>query len=125
MGYETKLIIGKKSETRYGSEPSNYFSVYAEVNLCKCGKCNLLDREYGFSNGKPLVYWYADDGNTRMTKDRYDSMPIPIPIEDVIKALKKDIKEGSYRRFHWALSLLLTMRETNEGEELSVLFFGY
>jgi len=126
MGYETELLVGRDTGDSYSSE-GQYFMVYAHVDMCKLGMTAVLDLPW--VNKTPEVkkwYWYAPtgDGNTIITEDRYGDMPRPVPIADVITALKEDLVNSDYRRLKWALALLESMEE-NSGEELSVLLWGY
>ena len=88
MGYETELIVGKQSTL--DMDEGIYFSVYATIDMCKCGYESALynlDWKYTPDDGKP-VYSYAPtgDGNTTVNEDRYGDIPKPIPIKDVILA---------------------------------------
>ena len=126
MGYETKLIVGVNSKSAFATEPCSWFSVYAMIDLCYCGHAsNIAKIDYRHKGKNPLVYWFADDGNTRITEDLYGNMSKLIPIKEVIKALEKDTKISSYRRFTWALNLLKSMDKKDEIENLEVVFFGH
>jgi len=125
MGYETKLLIGKETNQAY--DESTWFQIYAMVDLCKPGydsEIFKIDSE----NKTPDVkqwYWYAPTGddNIGVTEDRYGAKPKPVPLTDVIHALRLDMQGDDYRRFKWAMALLESMADDNE--ELSVLFYGY
>lgn len=154
MGYETKLIIGTASTerdevetlepiTENGESYSPYkkdsngnlvltgrkeiwFDVYVEINLCKCGYTSNI-RNIKSDNRDKNKFWffYGSDGNTKITKDRYDDIFKPVDIEEVINALEKDAKSSDYRRFKWALSLLKSMKESRGGDDLKVILYGY
>ena len=103
-----------------------WFNIYALIDLCKCGHdSNISNLDFSHKGNKPLVFWYDSDGNTKITKDKYDNMPKPLLIQTVIEVLEKDIKVDKYRRFKWALSLLKEMYKERGREKLEVLFFGH
>jgi len=126
MGYETQLLIGKDTGMEF--QGATWFQIYATVDMCKLGNSELFN--LGWVNKTPdkkMWNWYAPtgDGDTQFTEDRYGDRPRPVPLEDVVNALRADIrKDGNYRRLHWALALLENM-QANAGEDLSVLMWGY
>ena len=158
MGYEIKLYIGKTHSDREEiardmSKPyedgsgfeyqkdtkgeyiktgriEKYFSIYAMVDLCKCGydsktyalsgKSHKLGNE---NKDKYFYYFYGSDGNSQVVEDRYGDYMHAIPIQDVIDALIVDSQEDEYRRYKWAIALLNSMN--TDQENLEVLFFGY
>ncbi len=121
MGYETKLIVGQESGI---NESPKWFDIYAEINLCKCGYGSYIHALESSHKGEPLVYWYGYDGNERITEDRYGEKPLPLPLKDVLGALRKDAKHDSYRRFKWAIALLEEM-DKEENFDKTVLLYGY
>ena len=153
MGYETKLYIGKSrftsEETKKGEltiengecyrpylknknggfintgRTETYFSVYAMIDLCKCGSesaIHKLNRQN--EDKKHFWYFYGEDGNKPISEDRYGDSLKPVPIGDVIAAIECDMIENSeYRRFKWALGLLNTMKDDNEN--LEILVYGH
>jgi hypothetical protein len=150
MGYETELLIGISSssasdEIKYGElivadeeayrpmmrnaknntiktgRKETYFSIYATIDLCKCGgrEINNLDR----INKDTSHHWYWYTGNGRTVEDCYGDKLKPVPIIDVINAIEQDSFDNDYRRFEWALALLNSMK--NDTENLSVLLRGH
>lgn len=151
MGYETKLIIGtssRNSEDEYvygdfvieNGEPyrpflkddngdvvktgnrQTYFMVMATVDLCKCGhKSNIhkLDRV----NKDESHQWFWYEKNDIVVEDCYGDKMKPVPISDLIEALKLDIANDEYRRFKWALALLESMK--GDRENITVMLYGH
>lgn len=158
MGYEIKLYIGKayrdcEEIARDMSKPyedgsgfeyqkdkdgnyvktgriEKYFSVYAMVDLCKCGYdskiYDLSGKSHKLANenkDKYFYYFYGSDGNSQVVEDRYGDYMYAMPIKDTIKALTADRQKDEYRRYKWAIALLNSMKD--DQENLEVLFFGY
>jgi hypothetical protein len=155
MGYETKLIIGKRSTPvpelkkhknlrleqdkqsayrplviRNGKvvrtkKTATYFNVYATVDLCKCGySSNISKIDKKNLDKDNYIYFY--DGGMETNTDLYGEYMKPVPIKEVIEALRKDVFEDDYRRFKWALSLLESMESMeSDSENIEVLFFGH
>lgn len=123
MGYETRLIVGKTSSIGTGNK-TRWFQKMVVIDLCVLGHpSNLLQLDWKNKNERPLVYWYLDDGNTKVTEDSYEDMPKPLPIKAVCDAVTKDIANSDYRRLKWALGLLEAMEDDPEG--LEVLITGH
>lgn len=151
MGYETKLLIGVSScltedENIYGDliiengeayrpmqkddngsflttgKKETWFQIMAAIDLCKCGSDSAIHK-IDRVNSDESHHWYWYDGNERITEDCYGDKPKPVPVSDVIAALRSDMKHENYRRFTWALALLETME--NDPEGLSVLLYGH
>jgi hypothetical protein len=128
MGYETVLLIGEDTGHRY-NEDGDFFIVHATVDLCKMGDSELFNLDW--VNKTPEVkrsYWYAPtgDGNTVVCEDRYGDIPKPVPLDQVVDALRCDILNNDrYRRLHWALALCEAMLEKAGGKGFSVLMWGY
>jgi hypothetical protein len=150
MGYETKLIIGKVTqptdqfkkaekpildgesfyfpyEKGEGGRPiktgvkESWFWTYAEIDLCKCGggEIDSLPR----NNKDEKNVHFIIQGDQHIYEDRYGDKFLPLDINMVYEAIKKDSKKDEYRRFKWALSLLESMKDEKEG--LKVILFGY
>jgi len=128
MGYETQLLIGEDTGHSY-SDDGDYFMVHAVVDMCKMGNSELFNLPW--VNKTPEVkkwYWYSPvgDGNTSYSEDRYGDHPRPVPLTDVVDALRCDIlTDDRYRRLHWALALCEAMLEKQGGKSFSVLMWGY
>lgn len=125
MGYETQLLIGKAIDMEF--QGKKYFMVYATIDMCKMGYDSAV-YDLPWKNENPddeMWQWYAPtgDGNTAVCEDRYGDYPQPVPIADVVEALRADMKVSDYRRDRWAMALLESM--VNDSENLSVLLWGH
>lgn len=125
MGYETELLVGKDTGTVYKGKA--YFMVYATMDLRTLVNSALF--ELKTVNNTPDVKqweWYAPTGNDNIPvhTDPYGSKPRPVPIQDVIAALEKDMEHSDYRRLKWAHAMLKSMHE-DAYEQLSVLLYGH
>jgi len=128
MRYETSLIIGKDTKRVVGS--FTYFTVIATLNLGKCTRSNLLLLPW--ENHTPNIQqweFYAPIGENDIPivhEDRSNAKMQPIPINDVIKALEKDLLRDQYRPTEWALSILNKINDTAiSNEEFSVMLYGH
>ena len=92
--------------------------------LCKTGDINLPKSEI-------KVAYFADDGNTKICKDKYDAYLYQYEPQDVLAALKeankayvtKDNPRG-YRRLAMAIALLESSIP-DFGNQMKVTFFGH
>ena len=118
MGYESKLYIVDKIEEKE-SERKRYARVVAIYDICKFGAFD------GLFKTETDCYIYADDGNTKILKDKYGEPLKEANITDVIKYLEK-YKESQehYRRVEPLLSLLKGFK-LDEWDNLTVLHYGY
>ena len=126
MGYETQLLVGKATDMEF--QGKKYFMVYATVDMSKMGYDSAVyDLPWKNENTDDVMWeWYAPtgDGDIAVCQDRYGDYPQPVPVGDVIEALRTDSAGDDYRRFKWALALLEAMeKDTPEG--LSVILWGY
>lgn len=124
MGYESKLYVVEKSSQFYPSDNGmRYCSVIAMFDLCKFYPLSTVISEYPTTD----CYFYADDGNTQVLKDRYGDPLREIPIEDVIGIIESAIDDGSiYRRLYPTLAALEALaHQQNQWKELVVLHYGY
>lgn len=122
MGYESKIYIVAKM---YLKDRNNmtYCDVIAMFNMCKCqGLADVFKR-------KTDCYFYADDGNTKVLKDRYDKDLTEATVEDVIYKLEEIIANGeNYRRIFPLLSVLRTLNKQQKNklwDEVVVIHYGY
>jgi hypothetical protein len=122
MGYETKLIIGKATNQTYNNQ--TWFHDMATIDLSKCGYAShICQLDHKNTDLSKIWYFYAEDGNTQITTDRYGAHFKPVPIGVVLDALKQDEENSRYRRYQWAIALLEAMIDDKEG--LSVLLYGH
>lgn len=127
MGYETQLIIGEDTGQSY-SDDGIFFMVHATVDMCKMGDSALFNLPWvNKTPEKEKWYWYSPtgDGDTSYSEDRYGDIPRPVPLADVVNALREDVEKSDYRRFKWALALCESMMKEPGGERFSVLMWGY
>ena len=118
MGYESRLyVVDKKS--LMGTETKRWAEVVAVFNMCKFGAFN------GVFQKETDCFVYADDGNTKITEDKYGDVLTEASIKEVIKYLEgyKENQEH-YRRVEPLLGLLKSFNPS-EWEELVVLHYGY
>ncbi len=127
MGYETTLLIGM--DTGQTFEDYTYFLVYAAIDMGKISHSHLLLLPH--ENHTPEVQKWeffplAGDGDEPIREDRYGEIPQPIPIDAVIRALKKDVEKDQHRPAERALAIAKTFNDTKLGNEtLSVILFGH
>lgn len=118
MGYESKLYIVEEANFKI---PSDNGKVWAEVigviNMCNCYKLTEV-----FTT-ETNSYIYADDGNTRIEKDKYGKPLTVAEIDDVIKCLKTVVKEDGYWRAKIAIDFLKSIKKENPN--CKVYHFGY
>lgn len=128
MGYEITLVIG----SILGGGNGDCILTIATVDLCKIGDgpmSTLNAKDQNRDKGKS--YFYADDGNTHITKDLYDAPLRVRSPREVIQALEGEKRiseergETFYRRFDVALAMLKRIEETFIHEAVGVLFFGH
>jgi hypothetical protein len=105
MGYEVKLVL-TEAYTVYSTGDAPH-GVIATVDLSKPGEAVNKVCVDGQTN--PAWYYYADDGNTQVFKDKYDD---PIREVDVNRLIKVMEREKSYRRFQMAIPLLKAAQAT-------------
>ncbi len=105
MGKLTTLVIGQKSTMNITDTNTKYFNVFATVDLGKVYD-SAVSKLCGDISSPIHMYAPCGDGNTEITKDKYDNVLCPIPAKDVIAALRRDTKYNDHVRFEWALQLL-------------------
>lgn len=121
MGYKTKLFIGRVDI--YPKRLPNWFQIFAMVDLCKCGFLKPINTIDGIP-----VYFFADDGNTKITVDRYDTPLVAYPIDLIKHDLKKLIKED-YARYSWAYEIIVAITKKRPGKHAQTathcILFGH
>lgn len=122
MGYERKLYVVEKGHAK-NSDGMRYAHVVAMFDMCKVGFFgNVFEH-------KTDCYFYADDGDTKVVKDRYGDDLKEATVKDVINVLEEAVKKGDeYRRIFPLLSALKTIDEQQKGgiwREIVVLHYGY
>lgn len=125
MGYEVKLIAG----TVLSFEQSDVKTLLeiCRIDLSKPGYDTNTGRYLNESRKAATVHYqfFADNGNDRISEDRYGE-PLPaVDIDALIAAMQADQDEGGYyRRFSLALAALQDLREWTD-PDLRVIQFGY
>ena len=116
MGYESKLYVVDKHDWKWCDE--KWGEVIASFDLC-CVSINFT--QYPATD----CYIIADDGNTKITEDRYGDPLKEVPIQDVVEMIEKVIETGDYyRRYKPCLDLLKGFNIKN-WENLGVLHYGH
>ena len=124
MGYESRLYVVEKRLVR-DEDGRRFSSVIAMFDL---SKCYFLSGEL---RNRPVAncYFYADDFNTRVTKDRYGQPLTETTVEDVVRILEEAIRGGADYRY---ISPLLSFMKGLDSQmkngiwgEVAVLHFGY
>lgn len=123
MGYESKLYIVEKSNLTPDKNGKRYANVMAMFDMCKFYELSDILREQKETD----CYIYADDGNTKIVKDRYDQKLTEASIPFVISILEKILKSGgSYRRIYPLLNALKAFNEQKDKwGDIVVLHYGY
>lgn len=124
MGYEMKFYVVRKSNLALEKdETKKWAEKISEFYYCKdYGLANWIDKNYEETN----CYIFADDGNTEILEDMYDSPLIEIPIKDMVEYL--ETHSDDYRRVKPFLNMLKAFDEDNEtkwNNELVILRYGY
>jgi len=125
MGYELKLKIGTLGKAFLKNEKPCFFTEIT-IDLCDCGKSNIakLAQDSFSAKALPKVRWY--EGNETITEDVCGDKPSPVPLAEIIKALKQDIKTDDYRRYKWALATLeAVVKHDHWQNEFTAIFEGH
>jgi hypothetical protein len=123
MGYETKLIIGKKTDMKeLQNEGANFVIEIASIDLCKS---DFSDTQLNKEEDTELVYIYGSDGNTEITKDEYGSKLYAIEPKKVLRFMQNANKTAKYRRYNAAIPLLKSLIKDFEGENLTCILYGH
>ena len=121
MGYESKIYIVEKSSIKLASETKIYAQVIAMFDLCKMGSS---DGFYKLFDKETDCYFYADDGNTQVLKDRYGDSLIECDIVKLKEWLKERIKNNNYRRLKPFYNLIKSFNK-KDWENLAIIHYGY
>lgn len=123
MGYETKLIIGTKTNM-YGYENKDCLFVIqvASIDLCKsCFYDTFIDKE----KDTEKVFIYATDGDTEITKDEYGSQLVSIEPNKVLEMMVEANKVKEYRRYNAAIPLLKSLIKDFKHDNLTCILYGH
>lgn len=119
MGYESKIVIVRKGHlTR--DDGMRYASKLAEFTLGKV---------YGISDKirtmpKTDCYYYADDGDTQITADRYGEALAEITVTDLIKIIQDDMLDSDYYLYPILLATLKEFKRFGDSR-IVCLHYGY
>lgn len=124
-GYEYK----KDASGNYAltGRTATFFQVMAEIDLCKIGSgplSSLVVKAHKMAKEAADCCFYffgTTDGNKEAKEDHYEDKLHPVPIADVLTALKEE--GDTYRRYSWVIALLEAMKD--DPEELQVMFWGH
>ena len=121
MGYELKIMVGRKSKDTSNVYRARIFDVLASVDLCQLSARSKIKRLAMSSRDlDDFVYIQGQYGNIVLS-DMYANEFNPVPVETVLDALIEDFQKYHYKRFEWAIGLLSKMVNDN----LSVIFYGH
>ena len=124
MGYESKIYVVEKSN-RLVREERRFAKVIAVFDLCVF--CPFADK----FTILPATdcYFYADDGDTKVIKDRYDKHLTESTVDYAINVLEELIANGeTYRRAFPVLAALKAIKKQQkkgEWNEIAVLHYGH
>jgi len=132
MGYETKMYLAESSPGLMQGE-KRYAKIIGMIDLCKVGGGEFMSlRQKCLDNqkGEATQYFYADDGDTQITKDCYGDPIVELDPEEVLRAIKIDNINEPYRRFALAIGMLEKFTQYFEGNKEDsiypvVLTFGH
>ena len=120
----------EKGDYVYTGRNEQWFDAMAGVELCKLGhQDDALNRliQASFQKAKDkkdhVIYFYGIDGNIKQTEDRYGAKMWPVPVTEVLEAMKQTESTATYRRLQWAVALLEEMAK--DPDQLEVLFYGH
>ena len=123
MGYETKLIVVDKYTLKRSYLEKEWSEKIAEINMCKLdyrGPYRMALANFRETD----CYYYADDGNTIIFKDKYGEPLKEITLPALIKILKKE--NQNYWRIPAAIQMLEGLQyNSHKLRNLRVLHFGY
>ena len=109
MGYKHKLFIVDKHYNDLQAEIIDGKKYFWAEKIAMIDMCVAEPLISVFENKPADCYIYADDGNTRIVKDKYGDPLGMASLDDVIKVIEHEINEGQdkgYRRWLPALNLL-------------------
>lgn len=122
MGYESKVYIVQESKHQR-ADRLPWGDVIAMFDLCKMNYWDYYGRSF------PLLFdqertceFYADDGNTIITKDNYGDSITKANNATVIKWMKRFVKENDWYRANALLATLLALEKNNV--EYSLYHYG-
>lgn len=120
MGYESKIIIGLKSELK--DKEFNFVTVISTFDLCKIDFREFKD----LLKTSPASKCYCYLGDRKITEDMYGKELQEFDLQRLIDALEAIEKKEHYRRIPPLLGMLKGFQSTKEDyKDLIILHFGY
>ena len=117
MGYESRVIIARKSAIKFHAEN------IAELNLCKVDGefLNLFNKEYK----REFYDFYGCDD--RVVKDKYGDSLKYATFNAVYKWLLDNVDKAHYRRYDMLLGILTAIRTgwADSLNEFVIIHYGY
>ena len=130
MSVDTTLVIGRLDDLFVKADGDVYWmNTTATIDLKALGSDSLIHNfELQKDKYKP-AYFYSDDGNTKITEDKYGTKLYAIPIAEFVRVFRQECKRSKaedgvmYRHLAWALPLLTRMKNYQPLENLHVVLF--
>ena len=118
MGYESKIYVVEKFGVK-NNNGKQYGQVIAMYDMCKFGDfCDIFKTTTD-------CFIYADDGDTEITKDKYDMPLMETSINVVIEYLENYVQtQDYYRRINPLLEMLKAIKQ-DDWKDIVVLHYGY
>lgn len=120
---EDSLLRNLNTDIPFAIYPRNPQRQYAAVKLLR----ELWDNQIqGLSlNPQEINSLSNDIEDGIIYKDAYGDYLGVFEIDEFVTALKADLEIENYRRFQWALTLLLAIQESYKNGELRVITYGH
>lgn len=128
MGYEVRMHIHAENGYVIEEEGATHGWEIARLDLCKIGYEGPLFQLIRAAQADPnrvCGQFWADDGNTLISVDRYDDKLVRISGKEVLETIRKELKEDPYRRLKIALGLLETILESFKEDQIYCYFYGH
>lgn len=124
MGYESKLIVVRKSELKF----DNLFFAerIAEFNLC-CVDNEVMTLINTVGKDTDCTVDYDDHGNG-INIDKYGEVCKEFTLDDMIAILKEGIRASDYHRYPACLAMLESFKLgelRGQWNDLVVIHYGY
>lgn len=110
-GNDKTIITGK-----FEAVERQYCSVLGMVDLCKLGAGNNVPKK------ETNFYFYNSDGNTVCIEDKYGDKLNQMTLDEAIDFFED---QRGYRRVDMLYSLMQTVKECFQDQDIYVLFYGY
>ena len=123
---KTKTPVPRNAKIKSGP----WCELLGVLDLCKCGDVAVeCESICGFEESDGSHAFNPFDGDALIGLDCYGSYRKFVPIDDVIKALEKELSKGQpYRRFTAAFALLQDIKEgfhDTDTTKVGCLFYGH